>query len=71
MGEWYDFEIRFIDGREVSGFSYADEDTGWNDIFVEMTEDQCNLANKWQQRATELHDIKMDMIKGWIRGVSL
>lgn len=66
MGEWYDFEIRVIDGREVSGFVYSNENTGWSEIFVEMTDDQKTYANDHHRRSVELNDEMKNTVKSWI-----
>lgn len=68
MGEWYDFEIRIIDGREVHGFEYSNPATGWNPVFVEMTEEQFNDANEWSNKVRSLREEKDSMIKSWIEG---
>ena len=67
MGDWYGFEIRVIDGREVSGFSYQNENTGWNEVFVEMTDDQKAYANEWELRVAKLTKEMESEIKGWIK----
>lgn len=68
MGDWYDFEIKIIDGKEISGFEYSNPDTGWNPVFVEMTEEQCEAANKWSDKVNALYDEKNALIKSWING---
>ena len=66
MGEWYDFEIRVIDGREVSGFVYSNERTEWNEVFVEMTDEQKSYANDHHARSVALHDEMKSTVKSWI-----
>lgn len=66
MGEWYDFEIRVIDGREVSGFVYSNERTGWGEVFVEMTDDQKAYANDYQRRSVELNSEMQSAVKSWV-----
>lgn len=65
MGEVYCFDVRIIDGREVFGFCYQSEDTGYNEIFVEMTEEQESLAIEWVGKLDKLHQEQADLIKSW------
>lgn len=67
MGEWYDFEIRVIDGREVSGFVYSNERTGWSEVFVEMTDDQKAYANDYHRRSVELNNEMQSAVKSWVK----
>lgn len=66
MGEWYDFEIRVIDGRDVYGFVYSNERTGWGEVFVEMTDDQKAYANDYQRRSVELNSEMQIAVKSWV-----
>lgn len=68
MGEWYDFEIRIIDGREVSGFAYSNERTGWNEVFVEMTSEQKSYATNYHYKCVALQDEMKSTVKNWIDG---
>ena len=42
MGDYYDFDIRLIDGEEVSGFCYSNANTGWSEVFVQFDEGQAD-----------------------------
>ncbi len=66
MGDWYEFGFEEIDGVEKSGFFYSNKNTGFNEIFVEMTEDQKELANEWNKRMGLLMSDQKEMIKGWV-----
>lgn len=66
MGDWYDFDVRLIDGKEISGFCYQNADTGWQEVFVEMTSQQCNEASQIQKEYEELRKKQYKIIKGWI-----
>ena len=66
MGDWYDFDIRVVDGKEVSGFCYSNNKTGYQEIFVEFTKKQKKLANKWLDKSDKLMDKKGDMIRAWL-----
>lgn len=65
MGEWYDFEIRVVDGREVSGFVYSNERAGWGEVFVEMTDEQKAYANDYHKRSVELSGEMKNTVKSW------
>ena len=66
MGDWYGFEIQVIDGKEVSGFSYQNEATGWKEVFVEFTESQKQWANEWASNMNDLNEMQSEAIKSWI-----
>lgn len=68
MGDWYDFEIKIIDGVEVSGFCYQNADTGWQEVFVEMTAEQCEKANQIQQEYDAIRQKQRNLIQSWIKG---
>ena len=67
MGDYYDFEIKVIDGVEVSGFCYSNKNTGWNEVFVEMTEQQCAVANQIQEKYEAVRQEQQDIIKAWLK----
>lgn len=67
MGEYYYFDFQEVDGEIKAGFCYKNESTGWNEIFVEFTQEQLNYANDWQQRSNELDDERVEVIKSWIK----
>ena len=66
MGEWYEFEIKIVDGREVFGFCYQNENTGWKEIFVEMTADQREVANQLLDEYEAIRQRQRKIIRGWI-----
>ena len=66
MGDWYDFEFRVIDGSAVPGFCYSIKENNNSEIFVEMTDEQRNLANLWEVELRALVSKKEAMIKSWI-----
>lgn len=63
MGDYYDFETKIIGGKEVSGFVYKNESTGWNEIFVQMTDEQCEIANNFEDRFNKIKEEMRDYIK--------
>ena len=66
MGDFYDFDIRIIDGKEVSGFCYQNESTGWKEVFTEFTESQKRWAGEWVVKSNEIADEQAKAIKSWI-----
>lgn len=69
MGEWFDFEIKINeDGTEVFGYEYCTEATGWQPVFVPMTQDQMNMANDFHDKLFALYQEKNELIKGWVEG---
>lgn len=70
MGDWYEFEIRVINGVEVSGFCYQNKDTCYQEVFVEFTESQKQWANEWQRKMNELMANQNAEIKSWIKPAS-
>jgi len=66
MGDYYDFEFKSIDGEVKAGFVYSNENTGWNEVFVEFASDQLIFANDWQQRANNLDGERKETIKKWL-----
>lgn len=66
MGDWYEFEIRVIDGKEVSGFCYQNEATGWQEVFVEFTESQKRWAEEWTHNVNEMMEAQKEAIKSWL-----
>jgi len=67
MGDYYEFDIRMIDGKEVSGFCYQSEATGWNEIFVQFTDEQAEQANKHEVKVQALNLLRELLIKSWIK----
>ena len=66
MGDWYDFESRIAYGKYVSGYCYSIKENNNSEIFVEMTDEQRNLANLWEVELRALVSKKEAMIKSWI-----
>lgn len=67
MGDYYDFGFKEVDGYVKAGFIYKNKQTGWNEIFVEFTSDQIDLANEWQDKSNAIDIERNEMIKGWIK----
>jgi len=66
MGEWYEFEIQLIDGVEKPVFCYANSNTGFNEVIVELSKSQVEVAREWQKRHNALLDEKNNIIKGFL-----
>ena len=66
MGDYYEFDCKIIDGKEVYGFVFSNSSTGWNEIFVEFTEEQAEQANEWQDKVHQLDLEREEMIASWI-----
>jgi len=65
MGDRYDFEIRVIDGIEVSGFTYQCNESKWQEVFVEMSQEQIDFANSIQIELEEINN-KIDVeVRTW------
>lgn len=67
MGEYYYFDFQEVDGEVKAGFCYKNEATGWNEIFVEFTQEQLDYANHWQQRSNDLDEERKEVIKSWLK----
>lgn len=67
MGDWYDFDIRIINGKEVSGFCYCNESTGWQEVFIPMTKEQIAYANQYVKECQILNEKKDKTIKNWLQ----
>ena len=66
MGDYYDFGFQEIGGYVKAGFIYKNKRTNWNEVFVEFTGKQKDLANEWQGKAFDLEDERQIMIKEWV-----
>ena len=66
MGDWYDFEIRDIDGKEVAGFSYQNKATGWKEVFIEMSPNQLLMAQDHMNKTRDLERSKNTLIKSFL-----
>lgn len=66
MGDYYEFEIKIIDGLECEGFIYQNENTGWNEIFVQFTGEQEDQANNMMEKFDSLRLQQTALIKSWI-----
>tara|TARA_R110002020_G_scaffold472219_1_gene699988 strand:+ start:493 stop:699 length:207 start_codon:yes stop_codon:yes gene_type:complete len=66
MGDYYDFEIREIDGKEVAGFVYQNCSTGFKGVFVDLSFNQMELAVAWHNKERDLMQEKQRLIKGFL-----
>jgi hypothetical protein len=66
MGDYYDFAFQEVNGYLKSGFIYKNKKTNWNEVFVEFTDKQKDLANELQGKVFDLEDERQTMIKGWV-----
>ncbi len=64
MGELYVFDCRVINGKTVYGFVYSNENTGWNEVFVEFDEEQKAEAEKLWAEMDAVKDKQTDFLKG-------
>lgn len=65
MGDRYDFEIRIIDGVEVSGFTYQCNESKWQEVFVEMSKEQIEFANSMQIKLEEIDNQISSEVRAW------
>lgn len=63
MGDIYEFDCRMIDGKIVYGFTYRNENTGWNDVFVEFDDDQKAEADKLSAEMDAVRERQSDFLK--------
>ena len=66
MGDYYAFDCRIIDGKEVYGFYMQTEATGYNGVFVQFTDEQKKQADEWNAKMEALMQEQESLIKGWI-----
>lgn len=66
MGDYYDFEIQVIDGKEVPVFVYKNKNTNYEEIVVQLSDSQYELAKKWHKRMDQLSKEKNELIKGFL-----
>lgn len=66
MGDYYDFEIRDIDGKEVAGFVYQNSQSNYKEIFIELSFNQMELAVAWHNKEKDLMRQKERLIKGFL-----
>lgn len=66
MGDYYDFEIREIDGKDVAGFCYQNKSTNYKEVFVELSFNQMELAVSWHDKERDLMQEKQRLIKGFL-----
>ena len=67
MGDYYEFGFQEVNGYVKAGFIYKNNQTGWDEVFVEFTSEQLDLANEWQDKSNAIDSERNEMIKGWIR----
>ena len=66
MGDWYDFEVRDVDGEEVAGFSYQSKSTEWQEVFVELSPNQLLMAQEYMNKIKVLERSKDILIKSFL-----
>ena len=67
MGDYYEFGFQEVNGYVKAGFIYKNNKTGWNEVFVEFTSEQLDLANELQDKSNAIDVERNEMIKGWIK----
>lgn len=66
MGDYYDFEIQVIDGKESPVFCYQNKNTNYQEVVVELSSAQYELARAWHKKHDELTKEKDLLIKGFL-----
>ena len=66
MGDYYDFEIREIDGKKSNWLCYQNKSTGYKEIFVELSDAQCRMAIRWHKKQDDILKEKDEMIKAFL-----
>lgn len=67
--EYYDTKgIRVSPTSVVRGFCYSNKDTGFNEISVECTDEQCLEIEKWFRSYDPNKPSKEELIKSFIKG---
>ncbi len=66
MGDWYEFEIQVIDGKEVPVFCYSNKNSRYTEVIVQLSEHQITLAREWQKKMNALREDKDNLIKGFL-----
>jgi hypothetical protein len=66
MGDYYDFEIQIIDGKDTMVFCYQNKGTGYEEVIVQMSEQQCNLAIGWHKKHSDIIKEKDVLIKSFL-----
>lgn len=66
MGDYYDFEIQTIDGKDVPVFCYQSKDTGYQEVIVQLSPAQHELAVIWHKKHDKLIKEKDLMIKSFL-----
>tara|TARA_R110002020_G_scaffold247219_2_gene461149 strand:+ start:263 stop:469 length:207 start_codon:yes stop_codon:yes gene_type:complete len=66
MGDYYDFEIREIDGKDRTGFCYQNKSTNYKEVFVELSDAQCRMAIRWHKKQDDILKEKDEMIKAFL-----
>lgn len=65
----YGLEIKYIYGGYRKGFYYSNESTGFNEIFVEFTDDQRLIADDWINSSDKKGISEADLVKGFLKDV--
>lgn len=66
MGDYYDFEIREIDGKDIAGFCYQNKSTNYKEVFVELSDAQLRMATEWHKKQDDISKEKDEMIKAFL-----
>ena len=66
MGDYYDFEIREMDGKDIIGFVYQNKSTNYQEVFVELSDSQCRMAILWHRKNDDVMKEKDEMIKAFL-----
>lgn len=66
MGDYYDFEIQIIDGKETPVFCYQNKNTNYNEVIVQLSESQYEIAKEWHKKHDEILKEKDLIIKGFL-----
>lgn len=67
MGAYYVFDAKEIDGTVVYGFTYQNERSGFNPIFVEFTDEQKIIADDLKIRIADLEVEIEKTIESWMQ----
>jgi len=66
MDNWYEFGFIEVDGEYVAAAFFRNKDSEYDEMQLQLTEEQEQLANSWIERLRALHRDQAEMIQRFI-----
>ena len=66
MGDYYEFNIQIIDGKDTPVFCYQNKNTNYEEVIVQLSSAQYEIASDWEKKHTNLLKERDVLIKSFL-----